>query len=396
MAMKNRYLLLTNLLIFTTTLLYGQQAYVEGYGYMTVVDPTNHSTQDSICCANFISPAPSNDNSTIYTVKVDFANGNKIYYIDHGTKQVTDSIDLVAHGVETGFNTNLLFARNVANNNIYLIDPSTKSIDSLSFNNPSNLNRRPNSEEVWVSNGASFGVVDYSSGTTITTYTYHTGSTFFHAGISFSHDGTQAIMRDFMRERIYFINANTKSIIDSMDVNGEYLEFNSDASEYIAVHGTKMYRYNVSTKSVIDSTELPHTGFDIFRNPVAEEIWVVYHNDDSIGIFNINTLASIKTIGTGSNPHKVAFIDVQNSTFIEANKKAISVYPNPASEYISFQGIALTKVYIYDNMGRLIIQQSNNLNKMISVKQLTKGIYTIRAYDERGQVYLNRLIKSES
>ena len=66
-------------------------------------------------------------------------------------------------------------------------------------------------------------------------------------------------------------------------------------------------------------------------------------------------------------------------TSIDENKEAISisVYPNPAQDYISLSGIENAEVNIYNGQGKLMI--SSTSDKQINISKLTQGHYIIVA-----------------
>ena len=75
----------------------------------------------------------------------------------------------------------------------------------------------------------------------------------------------------------------------------------------------------------------------------------------------------------------------------EINDKVISVYPNPAMEIVTIDGIEAAEVQVYNALGQLVktVQGSNEIN----VSGLPAGIYSIRVTMNDGNLFLNKIIK---
>lgn len=88
-------------------------------------------------------------------------------------------------------------------------------------------------------------------------------------------------------------------------------------------------------------------------------------------------------------------IGVQPVVNIAEEKKAdFLVYPNPASNQISFDFLSLSieEVEIYDNQGRKVISQKTaNGSMQIDISQLSSGFYTINALDVEGSLFTEKL-----
>ena len=75
----------------------------------------------------------------------------------------------------------------------------------------------------------------------------------------------------------------------------------------------------------------------------------------------------------------------------EINDKVISVYPNPAMEIVTIDGVEAAEVQVYNGLGQMVktVQGSNE----ISVSGLPSGIYSIRVTMNDGNLFLNKIIK---
>ena len=75
----------------------------------------------------------------------------------------------------------------------------------------------------------------------------------------------------------------------------------------------------------------------------------------------------------------------------EIKDKVISVYPNPAMETVTIDGVEASEVQVYNALGQLVktVQGSNEIN----VSGLPAGIYSIRVTMNDGNLFLNKIIK---
>ena len=72
----------------------------------------------------------------------------------------------------------------------------------------------------------------------------------------------------------------------------------------------------------------------------------------------------------------------------EASPIQISVYPNPAKDYVKIEGAEAAEVQVYNAVGQMVktIQGSNEIN----VSGLAEGVYLLRITDVDGKVYTNK------
>jgi hypothetical protein len=73
----------------------------------------------------------------------------------------------------------------------------------------------------------------------------------------------------------------------------------------------------------------------------------------------------------------------------EASHIQISVYPNPAKEKVTIDGIEVAEVQVYNAVGQLVktVQGSNEIN----VSGLAEGVYLLRITDAEKKVYTNKI-----
>jgi hypothetical protein len=90
-------------------------------------------------------------------------------------------------------------------------------------------------------------------------------------------------------------------------------------------------------------------------------------------------------------------LDLNYTTFIEnSDVKEISVYPNPATDYIQISAqTPIKEVSLFATDGRKVYsKQVNDLNEKISLEGLTKGIYLLRKEYFDKSVKTTRIIKN--
>ena len=73
----------------------------------------------------------------------------------------------------------------------------------------------------------------------------------------------------------------------------------------------------------------------------------------------------------------------------EINDKVISVYPNPAMEIVTIDGVEAAEVQVYNALGQLVktVRDANE----IPVAGLAEGVYLLRIVDADGKVYTNKI-----
>ena len=73
----------------------------------------------------------------------------------------------------------------------------------------------------------------------------------------------------------------------------------------------------------------------------------------------------------------------------EINDKVISVYPNPAMEIVTIDGVEAAEVQVYNALGQLVktVRDANE----ISVAGLAEGVYLVRITDVEGKKHVARM-----
>ena len=77
-------------------------------------------------------------------------------------------------------------------------------------------------------------------------------------------------------------------------------------------------------------------------------------------------------------------------TAVEETKDSeIFIFPNPAKEKVTIEGVEATEVKVYNAIGQLV-KTVRNTNE-ISVADLSRGVYMLRVTDAEGKVYTNKI-----
>ena len=77
----------------------------------------------------------------------------------------------------------------------------------------------------------------------------------------------------------------------------------------------------------------------------------------------------------------------------ETQDSELFIYPNPAKEKVTIEGIEATEVEVYNALGRLVktMQGTNE----ISVAELPQGVYLVRIADAVGKVLTAKVAVSK-
>ena len=67
----------------------------------------------------------------------------------------------------------------------------------------------------------------------------------------------------------------------------------------------------------------------------------------------------------------------------------ISIFPNPTKGVVTIEGVE-GKMEIYDTYGRLVKTTQNNT---LDISEVARGIYLLKATDEQGRVYSQKVVK---
>ena len=77
------------------------------------------------------------------------------------------------------------------------------------------------------------------------------------------------------------------------------------------------------------------------------------------------------------------------------NKKKINIYPNPSNGIFNIENDNITKIEIFDLVGKLILKQENEFGvSSFDLNQYPAGIYLIKILNKNNQSNTIKLIKN--
>jgi hypothetical protein len=74
----------------------------------------------------------------------------------------------------------------------------------------------------------------------------------------------------------------------------------------------------------------------------------------------------------------------------ETKDSELFIYPNPAKEKVTIEGIEATEVEVYNALGQLVktVRDANE----ISVAGLAEGVYLVRISDKEGRIFMEKVM----
>jgi hypothetical protein len=125
---------------------------------------------------------------------------------------------------------------------------------------------------------------------------------------------------------------------------------------------------------------------------MSEEVTVTFAPDEVMWFEGILTLES----NDPQNPAMEIELSGYGETTIGINSidaSVVSVYPNPANDFIYLSNVKNSEVFIYSLSGELMIQEkTNGLNDArISLSELNSGSYIVRIVTEHGESIVKKL-----
>ena len=77
----------------------------------------------------------------------------------------------------------------------------------------------------------------------------------------------------------------------------------------------------------------------------------------------------------------------------ETKDSEIFIYPNPAKEKVTIEGVEATEVEVYNALGQRVkmLRSSNEIN----VSGLPEGVYLVRITDIEGKKHVARVVAKE-
>jgi len=148
-------------------------------------------------------------------------------------------------------------------------------------------------------------------------------------------------------------------------------------------------------------------GYNVYRlNPNADSyikvnaslVTSTTFTDNTVSIGGLNTYivkaVQLKTTASGSYFNQSLGVrgdEVFTVGISQLNTTDISIYPNPAKDFIRVEGESINYFIIYDVTGK-VIKQNNLVNGFIDVKGVISGFYFIELYNNGEPVYKQKIV----
>jgi hypothetical protein len=123
----------------------------------------------------------------------------------------------------------------------------------------------------------------------------------------------------------------------------------------------------------------------------------VSFSDENVTLLSMGMENLTVSLGDYSKNVRINIVDIETSAPIQTIENGISVYPNPASDFInlSLNGVKADKVEIYDITGKIISSQLLvTEHNQIYIKNLKSGMYLLKIYNKNQNVTTFRFAKS--
>ena len=118
----------------------------------------------------------------------------------------------------------------------------------------------------------------------------------------------------------------------------------------------------------------------------------VTHIYSSSGNYEVCVKGTPMPIATSDTACK--FVDVFSTGINQIDKKSkIVIYPNPASSYCVVETEGSVNLIMYNVIGEVVFEKEVNTKYIVSASQLPNGVYIVKAINENGSVYSQKIIK---
>lgn len=320
---------------------------------------------------------------------------NDAYMVDVATNTVTDSMPGFTPRYAEGNTSSEMYG--AKSGVFYHIDLNSKALDSITLPGSERIQRRPGSDEVWVTSDSSVHVVDVSNGMSLSN-TIVTGSSQYDGSeLRFSADGATMIKLNWNSKTVAKVDAENKTVTGTLDMsfvpNLSGIEVLGDGSAAFVScsNNNKVYKIDVATMTVSDSAEMPKAPFGMYRHPFDGTLWVVGHFDQVVYVVDPSDLSVQDSVNVTGDPHIVMFVNTAVGVEEEMHAAPLRIYPNPASDVIRLEGATAGSTWsLLDMTGRSVAsgQFDSTQQQTLSIASLPVGVYTLRSEEA-----MTRIIK---
>lgn len=260
----------------------------------------------------------------------------------------------------------------------WLIEPNDSveyiQLDFLRFNTESGQDVLT----VYDGSTTSSGVLGSFSGSALPSSIQSTGKSMLLHFVSNHADSSDGFLVSYM--------AHSPSFCSTLSTLNAESDTIGDGSQEFDYHGNIFCRWKIQPTSGLPVL----LTFDEFEMDSTDYVRVLDHSTgDILGEYRGNTLPPVqyssngtltlyfKTSATSHADGFTAHYRTSQVSVAEMNQTSMTVFPNPATEYIYLNGIeGVAEIVIYDTQGRKMLNlKSVGNNDVIPIQQLSSGYY---------------------
>lgn len=147
---------------------------------------------------------------------------------------------------------------------------------------------------------------------------------------------------------------------------------------------SNLFRTSFDKRNVCDNLDLVFT----VVNPVTVHL---LPNVDSLAGLTVTEVAFTMTNSNIS----ISESDCDSGLAISESQinSDVTVFPNPATDYVNFTIKNVQSYTILDTLGRIVLSNTTNASEPIDIRTIKKGIYYIRFKDIDNNIFTKRFIK---
>jgi len=180
-----------------------------------------------------------------------------------------------------------------------------------------------------------------------------------------------------------------------MRLSADYFKVNTN-DDFKIVLKTQQYEYGlefmlVKLNMATSTFEVQHAAYNAFEQVINVTDFANWEQFIPVVIRHDVQVGDIDPIDYEIFITEAAYLSVAEKDIA----KAIKVYPNPANDYLTIEMSNMDNnsiIEIYAASGQLVKTFAHQANKLISIADLPKGIYTIKAIENTNHVSFNKVI----
>ena len=166
----------------------------------------------------------------------------------------------------------------------------------------------------------------------------------------------------------------------------------------VGLAGTDNEKTAILTWSKLADIGDPFSGYNIYRDGEklnTQLLTVTEYNDEELanGTYTYQISAVYDLMCFESEWTEGVEVEIKYVGINELETDSYSIYPNPTNGNVTFEGIGLNSIEIYDIQGRTLAQYTNLNGKLqINVNSYENGIYFVRLISSSGEMAVKRLV----